>query len=558
MSRGGGLVFTGMPRRREVLGTGIIRWAKVVNPDGTVTWQEAQPTASLDSKKENEKTDKKQTLERPSWIDVKKESSNVRISDKRRATDAEDLKAEEQKVEARPARAFSFRTEEKETKRTENATNNVEQVRFAAAPIHVRNDEKKGLVAGLATKFGSTSSKAEAFSLPKKEKVEMQQPAARPVLERRNAEELYSDKLKLLTRDEPPKAHSPPQTEEEKKNPLANDFPSHYWSTQQEDPKQEESDGELAQRLANTEKIFRQQEQKIQAALDRIRDLERQLATTGFSSSSSSSSSTAEQDDVQSKTSMLSSEDDSIAAGGREAGPYFRHAISSSISSMSLSAPTKGPPLPFSDQDDDEEPHSGYRVLTVNSHKPQLCAVEDDDEVNHHHHHHHELEGSTGVISDDNNTSRRTPSPRAVDIPQYEEHPKSSPTPAPAPAPAAQQLHLHPIVNAPHSHTYHTLKPPKPPTPHRRHQTTSPRGSMSHSHSQPPRQTAASMSSSSARRHIQLQKTTTTRRRKSPPIDAHPRGTVFVEAQAEGGEDEEDVSEQQYMYQEGFDSWGAV
>ncbi|KAK1782632.1 hypothetical protein QBC45DRAFT_471129 [Copromyces sp. CBS 386.78] len=483
MSRGGGLVFTGMPRRREVLGTGIIRWAKVVNPDGTVTWQEAQPTASLDSKKEEKKTEKKQTLERPSWIDVKKESSNVRISGKRRATDAEELKAEEQKVEARPTRAFGFRTEEKETKRTENATNSVEQVRFAA-PIHVRNDEKKGLVAGLATKFGSTSSKAEAFSLlPKKEKVkvEMQQPA-RPLIKRRNAEDLHSDKLKLkLTRDEP-KAHSPPQTEEDKNPPVANDFPSHYWSTQQE-PKHQESDAELAQRLANTEKIFRQQEQKIQAALDRIRDLERQLAT-GFSSSS-----TSEQDDVQSKT---SSEDDSIAAGGREAGPYFRHA--SSISSMS--AP-KGPPLPFSDQDD--EP----RVLTVNSHKPQLCAV-DDDQVNQHHR--HELEGSTGVISDMN--SRRTPSPpRAVDIiPQYEEQPKSPQAPAPAAhlhmqqQQQQQQLHLHPIVNAPHSHTYHTLK---------------------------------------------LQKTTG--KRKSPPIDAHPRGTVFVEAKAEGGEDEEDVEEQYYL-----------
>lgn len=372
MCRGGGLVFTGMPRRREVLGTGIIRWAKVVNPDGSVTWQEAQSTESPDSKEGKNTKPEKQKLERPSWIDVKKESSNLRVS-KRRATStdvAEELKAKESRVEAQaPAkRAFSLRAEEKRTKREEDkTTDNVEEVHFAAAPIR-KEPEKKGFVAGLATKFGSTTSKGvQTFSSPKKE-TEAQQPAAaaRPLIERRNAEDLHSDKLKVkLPRvDTHAKAYQySPQPEEQQQNTNTNNnlhrSRSSHWSTQS-DPntkQQQESDDELALRLANTEKIFRQQEQKIQAALDRIRDLERQLAAT-------------EQDDAQSKIS--SEENDSIAAGGRETGPYFRTSTTLG-EEVTNSVTTKGPPLPafFSACDDDDELE--YRVLTgtVSSHKPK-------------------------------------------------------------------------------------------------------------------------------------------------------------------------------------------
>ena len=409
------MVFTGMPRRREVLGTGIIRWAKVVNPDGSVTWQEAQPTSTGNSNKEEKGTQtEKQVLERPSWIDYKKESS-VRVS-KRRATDAVELKAKELKVEARPTRAFSFKTEEKEILRTEKTSDS--KVCFNTS---TQDDKKEGFVAGLATKFGSTT-KFEALPL-KKASAETQ--SARPLIERRNAEDLHSNKLKLALDER--KAQSSRTLQEE--TARAQDSRSH-WSTQS-DPKQGESDAELALRLANTEKIFRQQEQKIQAALDRIRDLERQLAT-GFATS------TPESDDTQSKTSSSEvTENDSIAAGGREAGPHFRTLVGEI--STSMSATTKGP-LPFSR----DEPH--YRVLTVNSSKPQLCTV---DEVNHH----HELEGSTGEIS--NNS--RTPSPIEVDATEKQQEQQEQQEQPRSPAPCVQQLD--PIVNdAPRSHTYRKLR----------------------------------------------------------------------------------------------------
>ncbi|CCC14269.1 hypothetical protein SMACR_08808 [Sordaria macrospora] len=488
---GGGLVFTGMPRRREVLGTGIIRWAKVVNPDGSVTWQEAQPTSTVNSNKEEKGTQtEKQVLERPSWIDYKKESS-VRVS-KRRATDVVEWKAKELKVEARPTRAFSFKTEEKEILRTEKTSDS--KVCFNTS---TQDDKKEGFVAGLATKFGSTT-KFEALPL-KKASAETQ--SARPLIERRNAEDLHSNKLK------------------------AQDSRSH-WSTQS-DPKQGESDAELALRLANTEKIFRQQEQKIQAALDRIRDLERQLAT-GFATS------TPESDDTQSKTSSSEvTENDSIAAGGREAGPHFRTLVGEI--STSMSATTKGP-LPFSR----DEPH--YRVLTVNSSKPQLCTV---DEVNHH----HELEGSTGEISDNS----RTPSPIEVDATEKQQEQQEQPR---SPAPCVQQLD--PIVNdAPRSHTYRKLRvintntpatilnlKPNTPTcainiPHTRDTSPRPRtrtfpwtsASNTHGKHLRPPQTPTKI-------RIHLQETA-----KNSPTYTNPRGAVLVEEKAEGREDEEDVEE---------------
>ncbi|KAJ4383100.1 hypothetical protein N0V85_008517 [Neurospora sp. IMI 360204] len=322
----GGLVFTGMPRRREVLGTGIIRWTKVVNPDGTVTWQEAQPTASVVNSKKEEKGTKveKPSLERPSWIESKKES-NVRVTNKRLAHEVEDLEQKEGKVEAQPTRAFSFRTEEeKKTEERAEKTIGVEQVRFDAS-VRVDDKKKNYFVAGLASKLDRT---AEQSVCPKKEGTKK--------------------KEKVETQPAHPEFNPP---KEEQKNANAEPLRSH-WSKQEDMDNKQESDAELAQRLANTEKIFRQQEQKIQAALDRIRDLEKQLAS-GFANSTSST----ESDEVQSQSKTWDNE--SIAAGGRESGPHFRH--------TSISA--KGPLPCLSDHN--------YRVLTVNSNKPQLhvCAA---------------------------------------------------------------------------------------------------------------------------------------------------------------------------------------
>ncbi|KAK3334553.1 hypothetical protein B0H65DRAFT_446828 [Neurospora tetraspora] len=423
----GGLVFTGMPRRREVLGTGIIRWTKVVNPDGSVTWQEDQPTESVNSKKEEKgtKTDK-QTLERPSWIDVKKES-NVRVN-KRLAHEVEDLEQKQAKVEARPTRAFSFRTEEKKTERAEKTTN-VEEVRFDAS---VRDDKKKGFVAGLASKLDRT---AEESVCPKKE----------------------TKKEKVET--QPAHPFNPPPKEEENAN--AEPLRSH-WSKQEDDNKQE-SDAELAQRLANTEKIFRQQEQKIQAALDRIRDLEKQLAS-GFANSTST-----ESDEVQSKTTW---DNESIAAGGRESGPHFRQSKSSDDEPMSrISA--KGP-LPCLS---DHEPHN-YRVLTVNSNKPEVCAGS----------YHEPKVGSTCELD-----GTRTPSPIAVTI----NIPPARQNPEPHTKPHHHHLQLPPI----------------------------------RSRSQPLPQTKARSPLC-----IQLQKTAENR----TPTHPDPRGAiVLAKTQTEGAEDEE-------------------
>ncbi|KAK3399466.1 hypothetical protein B0T20DRAFT_497751, partial [Sordaria brevicollis] len=339
---GGGLVFTGMPRRREVLGTGIIRWTKVVNEDGSVTWQECRTGAPSSTKKdEKDAKAEKQVLERPSWITTKKESE-VR-GHKRRATVAEDSEHKGKKVEMRPTRAFSFQSKEN-IERIEKV-DKVEKVRFKT-PSPTR-DEKRSSVAGLASKFGNTVS----FEAPKTEQFELK-----------------------CTR-----TATPPSPTKKEINTFDNAFRSH-WSVQEE-PKQQETDAELAARLANTEKIFRQQEQKIQAALDRIKDLERQLAS-GFSTT------TSDQDETQSKASWDNS---SIAAGGQESGPLFRQIPASTTANAS----TKGP-LPFSRDDD---PH--YRVLTVNSNKPEVCAGD----------YHESQSGNTCEVEE---STSRTPSPIAV------------------------------------------------------------------------------------------------------------------------------------------------
>ncbi|KAL0472794.1 hypothetical protein QR685DRAFT_467989 [Neurospora intermedia] len=444
MGRGGGLVFTGMPRRREVLGTGIIRWEKVINPDGSVTWQEAQPTtASVNSKKEEKGTKaEKQKLERPSWIETKKEAT-ANIT-KRPAKEVEDLAAQkEPKVEeVRPRRAFSFhQTEEKKAERAEKATH-VEEVRFSS-PIRKDDEKKGGFVAGLATKFGSTK-KAEDMPTPKKDtplQVDIQPTSA--------STSTHHTFLHLPTEEKlntPPPPVSPPTTEETKKiNPIADDYFSHsHWSIR--DDSKQESDAELAQRLANTEKIFRQQEQKIQAALDRIRDLERQLAS-GFTATA-----TGEKDDddeeVQTETGTNKTWDnESIAAGGRESGPHFRQLQHGNSSS-------KGPLPCFSG----DEPPFHYRVLTVNSHKPQVNKFPEQR--------HHEGTSSTQMFnynsdSDDN----RTPSPIAVNfnLPSPKLQPDAQ-TLSPPPPSKRQQLptkttnFLDPITKSPQSFVLQSLK----------------------------------------------------------------------------------------------------
>ncbi|EAA33791.2 hypothetical protein NCU08545 [Neurospora crassa OR74A] len=452
MGRGGGLVFTGMPRRREVLGTGIIRWEKVINPDGSVTWQEAQPTtASVNSKKEEKGTKaEKQKLERPSWIETKKEATTTNT--KRPAKEVEDLTAQkEPKVEAaRPRRAFSFhQTEEKKTERAEKTTTHVEEIRFSA-PIRKDDEKKGGFVAGLATKFGSTK-KAEDMPNPKKDvplQVEIQPTSA--------STSTHHTFLHLPTEEKlntPPPPLSPPTTQEKKINPIADDYFSHsHWSIR--DDSKQESDAELAQRLANTEKIFRQQEQKIQAALDRIRDLERQLAS-GFTTATA----TGEKDDdeeVQTETGTTKTWDnESIAAGGRESGPHFRQLQHGNSSS-------KGPLPCFSG----DEPPFHYRVLTVNSHKPQVINNNNMNVREQRHHLHHEDIVIDNSDSDDNNS--RTPSPIAVTFnipaPPPPKPAAASLNPPPPPSKRQQQLptktafSLDPITKSPQSFVLQSLK----------------------------------------------------------------------------------------------------
>ncbi|KHE81730.1 hypothetical protein GE21DRAFT_1336295 [Neurospora crassa] len=428
MGRGGGLVFTGMPRRREVLGTGIIRWEKVINPDGSVTWQEAQPTtASVTPKKEEKGTKaEKQKLERPSWIETKKETTTTTINTKRPAKEVEDLAApKEPKVEeARPRRAFSFhQTEEKKAERAEKTTTHVEEIRFSA-PIRKDVEKKGGFVAGLATKFGSTK-KAEDMPIPKKDtpaQVEIQ-PTSASTSTHHTFLHLPTE-VKLNT---PPPPLSPPTTQEKKINPVADDYFSHsHWSIR--DDSKQESDAELAQRLANTEKIFRQQEQKIQAALDRIRDLERQLASGFTATATATATGGGEQQDdddddddeeVQTETGTKTTWDnESIAAGGRESGPHFRQLQHGNSSSKGPLPCFSGDELPFH-----------YRVLTVNSHKPQVINNNNMNVREQRHHLHHEDIVIDNSDSDDNNS--RTPSPIAVTF--------NIPAPPP-PKPAAASL----------------------------------------------------------------------------------------------------------------------
>ncbi|EGO58426.1 hypothetical protein NEUTE1DRAFT_22188, partial [Neurospora tetrasperma FGSC 2508] len=390
--------------------------------------------STVTSKKEEKGTKaEKQKLERPSWIETKKEATTTNT--KRPAKEVEDLAAQkEPRVEdVRPRRAFSFhQTEEKKAVRAEKATH-VEEIRFSA-PIRKDDEKKGGFVAGLATKFGSTK-KAEDMPISKKDiplQVEIQPTST----------STHRTFLHLPTEEKlntPPPPLSPPTTEEKKINPIADDYFSHsHWSIR--DDSKQESDAELAQRLANTEKIFRQQEQKIQAALDRIRDLERQLAS-GFTATATGGEQQDDDDEeVQTETGTKTWDNESIAAGGRESGPHFRQLHGNS---------SKGPLPCFSG----DEPHFHYRVLTVNSHKPQVINNNIREQQRH-------IVINNSDSDDDNNS--RTPSPIAVtfNIP-------APPKPAASlnpPSKRQQQLptktanFLDPITKSPQSFVLQSLK----------------------------------------------------------------------------------------------------
>ncbi|KAK3495346.1 uncharacterized protein B0T23DRAFT_412141 [Neurospora hispaniola] len=429
----------------------------MIATETTVT-EAAQPTtASVTSKKEEKGTKaEKQKLERPSWIETKKEATTT-TNTKRPAKEVEDLAAQKgpEVEEVRPRRAFSFhQTEKKKAERAEKATH-VEEIRFSA-PIRKDDEKKGGFVAGLATKFGSTK-KAEDMPNPKKDiplQVEIQPLTSTSTSTHRTFLHLPTEE-KLNT---PPPPVSPPTTEEKKNiNPVADDYFSHsHWSIR--DDSKQESDAELAQRLANTEKIFRQQEQKIQAALDRIRDLERQLAS-GFTATATG----GEQDDdeeVQTETGTKTWDNESIAAGGRESGPHFRQLHGNS---------SKGPLPCFSG----DEPHFRYRVLTVNSHKPQVNKFPEQR-----HHLHHE-----DIVIDNSDDNSRTPSPIAVTF--------NIPSPKPAaslnPPYKRQQLpttktanFLDPITKSPQSFVLQSLKHEPTPSSVKTTTTTATRGPKKH------------------------------------------------------------------------------
>ncbi|KAK3504318.1 hypothetical protein B0T13DRAFT_485397 [Neurospora crassa] len=435
----------------------------MIATEKTTVTEAAQPTtASVTSKKEEKGTKaEKQKLERPSWIETKKETTTT-INTKRPAKEVEDLAApKEPKVEeARPRRAFSFhQTEEKKAERAEKTTTHVEEIRFSA-PIRKDVEKKGGFVAGLATKFGSTK-KAEDMPTPKKDialQVEIQPTSASTSTSTHHTFLHLPTEVKLNT---PPPPLSPSTTQEKKINPIADDYFSHsHWSIR--DDSKQESDAELAQRLANTEKIFRQQEQKIQAALDRIRDLERQLAS-GFTATATATATGGEQQDddddddddddeeVQTETGTKTTWDnESIAAGGRESGPHFRQLQHGNSSS-------KGPLPCFSG----DEPPFHYRVLTVNSHKPQVINNNMNVREQRHHLHHED------IVIDNSDDSSRTPSPIAVtfNIPAPPPKPAAASLNPPPPSKRQQQqlptktaFSLDPITKSPQSFVLQSLK----------------------------------------------------------------------------------------------------